>query len=41
MYRKLIFVILIFFITTDCAKKELANETNNTVDPYKLYEEMH
>ena len=39
MYRKLIFVILIFFITTDCAKKELANETNNTVDPYKLYEE--
>ena len=38
MYHKLIFVVLIFFITTDCAKKELVDETKK-VDPYQLYEE--
>ena len=38
MYHKLIFVVLIFFITTDCAKKDLVDETKK-VDPYQLYEE--
>ena len=38
MYHKLIFAILIFFITTDCAKKELVEESKK-VDPYQLYEE--
>ena len=39
MYRKLIFIILILFTTTNCAKKESAYETKDKVDPYKLYEE--
>ena len=39
MYRKLIFIILILFTTTNCTKKELAYETKDKVDPYKLYEE--
>jgi len=39
MYHKLIFAILIFFITTNCAKEELAYKPKNKVDPYKLYEE--
>ena len=39
MYHKLIFIILILFTTTNCAKKESAYETKDKVDPYKLYEE--
>ena len=39
MYHKLIFLILIFFITTNCAKKESVYEFKNKTDPYKLYEE--
>ena len=40
MYLKLICVILIFFVTTNCSKKdELAYKPKNTADPYKLYEE--
>ena len=39
MYRKLIFIILILFTTTNCTKKEPAYETKDKVDPYKLYEE--
>ncbi|OUV60227.1 MAG: hypothetical protein CBC88_02930 [Candidatus Pelagibacter sp. TMED128] len=39
MYHKLIFVILIFFITTNCAKKESLNEDIKKIDPYQLYEE--
>ena len=39
MYRKLIFIILILFTTTNCTKKEQAYETKDKVDPYKLYEE--
>ena len=39
MYHKLIFVILIFFITNNCAKKESIYELKNQADPYKLYEE--
>ena len=39
MYHKLIFIILILFTTTNCAKKEPAYETKDNVDPYKLYEE--
>jgi len=39
MYHKLIFVILIFFITNNCAKKESIDELKNQADPYKLYEE--
>ena len=39
MYHKLIFVILIFFITTSCAKKESEYEIKNKADPYRLYEE--
>ena len=39
MYRKLIFIILILFATTNCTKKEPAYETKDKVDPYKLYEE--
>ena len=39
MYRKLIFVILIFFITTDCAKKDIKYEPKNKANPYKLYQE--
>ena len=39
MYHKLIFVILIFFITANCAKQESAYEIKNNADQYKLYEE--
>ena len=39
MYRKLIFIILILFTTTNCTKKEPSYETKDKVDPYKLYEE--
>ena len=39
MYHKLILIVLIFFITTNCAKKELEYETKNRIDPYKLYQE--
>ena len=40
MYHKLIFVILIFFITTNCSKKnELAYDPKEAVNPYKIYEE--
>ena len=39
MYHKLIFVLLVFFIITNCAKEESAYEIKNKVNPYKLYEE--
>ena len=39
MYRKLIFIILILFTTTNCTKKEPGYEAKDKVDPYKLYEE--
>ena len=40
MYHKLIFVILIFFITTNCSKKnELAYDQKEAINPYKIYEE--
>ena len=39
MYHKLIFIILILFTITNCAKKEEAYEIKNKADPYKLYEE--
>ena len=39
MYHKLIFVVLIFFISTGCAKKEVLYEPKIQKDPYKLYQE--
>ena len=39
MSHKLIFVILIFFITTDCSKKELDYAPKEQINPYKVYEE--
>ena len=40
MYQKIIFVILIIFITLSCSKKEeIAYEPKDIKDPYKLYEE--
>tara|TARA_B100001996_G_C18534113_1_gene544250 strand:+ start:10 stop:834 length:825 start_codon:yes stop_codon:yes gene_type:complete len=40
MYHKLIFIILIFFITTNCSKKEEINyNSKNKIDPYVLYQE--
>ena len=39
MYHKLIFAILIFFITTGCSKKELGYVPKDQINPYKVYEE--
>jgi len=40
MYHRLIFVILIFFITINCSKKEELNyNSKDKVDPYVLYQE--
>ena len=39
MYQKIIFVILIIFITLSCSKKEEINyEPKDAKDPYKLYQ---
>ena len=41
MCRKLIILISILFITSNCSKDELAYEIKDQVDPYKLYEEAY
>ena len=40
MYQKLIFIILIIFITVNCSKKEeITYKPKNLKDPYELYQE--
>ena len=41
MCHKLIFLISILFIISNCSKKEQAYEIKDQIDPYKLYEEAY